>query len=119
MSTIALLFFAQLGAQFGDWREIMTARDGTVVHIDGASLRREGPVLTFWQKDRHPNGSVAGSRIRLNCETNVWQVLFQQNTDSRGRIVSTLERPLRPQEIRPGSVMEEERNRICRVLVRN
>lgn len=119
MSTTALLLVAaQLGGQVGDWREIMTARDGTVIHIDGASVRRDGPILTFWQKDRHPDGTVEGARIRLNCEANTWQVLYQQNTDPKGRIVSTLANRLKPQDIRPGSAMEEERNRICPVLAR-
>ena len=38
--SILLLFLAaaQMGAQVGDWRHIMTASDGTITLIDGASI---------------------------------------------------------------------------------
>ena len=120
MTTTALfLAAALLPAQAGDWRVIMTASDGSDTLVDGASIRRVGSVLTFWEKDRHPDGTIEGARIRLDCQANTWQLLFHQNVDARGRVVSTLVSRLKPQEIRSGSAMEEERNRICRVLVRN
>ena len=120
MSTILLILAAaQMGAQVGDWRHIMTADDGTITLIDGASIRRAGSLLTFWQKDHHPNGAVEGARIRLDCQANTWQILYQQITDPNGRVVSTLENRLKPQEIRAGSAMEEVRARVCPVLVHN
>ena len=120
MSPTALFLAAALaGTEAGDWRVIMTASDGTATLVDSASIRRLGAVLTFWQKDHHPDGTIEGARIRLDCEANTWQILYHQNTDAQGRVISTLTKRLKPQEIRPGSAMEEERKRICRVLVRN
>jgi hypothetical protein len=116
-----LLFFAaaQLTAQVGDWRHVMTTSDGTTTLIDGASIRRAGSLLTFWQKELHRDGKVEGTRVRLFCESNTWQILYQQVTDPNGHVVSTLENRLKPQEIRAGSAMEEVRARICPVLVHN
>ena len=120
MSTTALfLAAALLPAQAGDWRVITTTSDGTDTLVDGASIRRVGSVLTFWQKDRHPDGTIEGARIRLDCHANTWQILYQQITDPGGRVVSTLEKRLKPQDIRPGSAMEKERARVCPVLVRD
>ena len=117
--TALLLAAAQLGGQVGDWRVVMVASDGTSTLIDGASVRRAGSVITFWQKDHHPDGTIEGARIRLDCHANTWQILYQQITDPNGRIVSTLENRLKPQEIRAGSAVEEVRARICPVLVHN
>src|SRR6478672_2733500 len=112
MYMMALLWAAaQMGAQVGDWRIVMVARDGTTTFIDGASIRRAGSLITFWQKDHHPDGTIEGARIRLDCQANTWQILYQQITDAKGRVVSTLTNRLKPQEIRPGSAMEEERAR--------
>lgn len=120
MSAVLLfLATAQIGAQVGDWRHIMTARDGTATLIDGASIRRTGSLLTFWQKDHRPDGTIEGTRIRLDCQANTWQILYQQISDPRGRVISTLAKRLKPQEIRPGSAMEEERARVCPVLIHN
>ena len=120
MSPTGLFVAAALfGPPVGDWRVIMTSSDGTATVVDGASIRREGSVLTFWQKDVHPDETIEGARIRLDCAANTWQILYHESTDSKGRVVSTLTKRLKPQEIRPGSAMEEERNRLCRVLVRN
>ena len=119
--SILLLFLAaaQMGAQVGDWRHIMTASDGTITLIDGASIRRAGSLLTFWQKDHHPDGTIEGTRIRLDCQANAWQIVYQQITDPKGRIVSTVESRLKPQEIRPGNAMEKVRARLCPVLIHN
>jgi hypothetical protein len=118
--TAAVLFAAlQLGAQVGDWRVIMTSSDGTITLVDGASVRRAGSALTFWQKDQHPDGSTEGARIRLYCRANVWQILYQQNVNAQGRIVSTLDKPLQPREIHAGSAMAKVQARICPVLMRN
>jgi hypothetical protein len=117
--TALLLAAAQLGAQVGDWRVVMIASDGTTTLIDGASIRRAGSLITFWQKDHHPDGTTEGARIRLDCQANTWQIIYQQITDPKGRVVSTLTNRLKPQKIRPGSAMEEERARVCPVLVHN
>ena len=117
MRTIALILAAILGAKAGDWRLVMTAGNGTATLIDGSSIRREGPLLTFWQKTLHPDGTTEGARIRIDCETSTWQLIYQQITDARGRVISTVASRLKPQDIRPGSAMEEEQSKLCRVLL--
>lgn len=117
--TALLLAAAELGGQVGDWRVVMVASDGTSTLIDAASVRRTGSVITFWQKDHHPDGTIEGARIRLDCHANTWQILYHQIADPGGRVVSTLEKRLKPQDIRPGSAIEKERARVCPVLVRD